>query len=86
LQENQGKTAAMMIYPFPSPSAPHIAFIKDKPRNSGLTSLRFVGTNRFVCADFNEKMMYLVEMTDAGLKLIAATPTAIQNGTPALYS
>ena len=72
----------MKICPFPSPSAPHIAFIKDKPRNSGLTSLRFIGPNRLVCADFNEKKMYLVEMGESGLKLIAAVPTIIKDGTP----
>ena len=73
---------AIRVFRFPSASAPHIAYIKDRPRNSGLTSLRFVGPNRFVCCDFNEKMMYLVELVGSTMKRIAAIPTVIQDGTP----
>lgn len=72
----------MKAFQFPSPSPPHIAYIKDRPRNSGLTSLRFVGDDKFVCCDFNEKKMYLVQFADAKLRIIATTPTIIQNGTP----
>src|SRR5947207_6478337 len=74
--------SAMRTYPFPSPSPPHVAYIQDRPRNSGLTSLRFVGRDRIVCCDFNEKMMYLAELTDSGPKIIASLPTIIQDGTP----
>jgi hypothetical protein len=70
------------IFRIPSPSPPHIAYIKDRPRNSGLTSLRFVGADRFVCCDFNEKRMYLLELGASRLKLIATIPTVIQDGTP----
>jgi len=72
----------MRTYPFPYPADPRMVYIKDRPRNSGLTSLRFVGPNRIVCCDFNAKMMYLAELTDSGTKIIASVPTIIQDGTP----
>jgi len=78
----QDRRQDVRVYRFPSRSRPHIAFIKDRPRNSGLTSLRFVGANRFVCCDFNEKLMYLAELDGTALRIIAQTPTIIQDGTP----
>ncbi|MGH8121648.1 MAG: hypothetical protein ACREPT_02640 [Rudaea sp.] len=73
--------AAIRVFRFPAPSPPHIAYIKDRPRNSGLTSLRFVGPERIVCCDFNEKMMYLIELAGSGMKLVDAIPTVIHDGT-----
>lgn len=67
---------------FPTPSPPHVAYIKDRPRNSGLTSLRYVGGNRFVCCDFNEKTMYLAQYDGAKVEIVATTPTVILDGTP----
>jgi len=70
------------IFRIPSPSPPHVAFIKDRPRNSGLTSLRFVGPDRIACCDFNEKRMYLLEFGAARIRLVTALPTVIRDGTP----
>lgn len=72
----------MRIHRFPSSSPPHIAYIKDRPRNSGLTSLRFIGGNRFVCCDFNEKRIYLAEFSGSQMKILASAPTVIEDGTP----
>jgi hypothetical protein len=72
----------MKSYQFPLPAKPHVVYVKDRARNSGLTSLRFFGDNRIVCCDFNGKIMYLVELTDSVPKIIAYTPTVIQDGTP----
>ena len=67
---------------FPTPSPPHIAYIKDRPRNSGLTSLRFTTGNRFVCCDFNEKTMYLAQYDGVKVDIVATTRTVIADGTP----
>lgn len=69
-------------YRFATRSAPHLCYIKDRPRNSGLTSLRFVADDRFVCCDYNEKTMRLVELAGTRLRVIASIPTIIQDGTP----
>ncbi|MGH8041254.1 MAG: hypothetical protein ACREPN_04320, partial [Rudaea sp.] len=73
--------AAIRVFRFPTPSAPHIAYVKDRPRNSGLTSLRFVGPERIVCCDFNERRMYLVELAGSAIKVVDSIPTIIQDGT-----
>lgn len=78
----QHNATALRTFRFSTPSTPHIAYVKDRARNSGLTSLRFVGSNRFVCCDFNEKMMYLVELAGSGIRIIDAIPSVIQDGTP----
>ncbi|HEX6834719.1 MAG TPA: hypothetical protein VF132_14365, partial [Rudaea sp.] len=70
------------IHRFPLPAVPHLAYVKDRRRNSGLTSLRFVGGERFVCCDFNDKRMYMAEMAGAQVRIVAAIPTVIQDGTP----
>ncbi|MEP6938223.1 MAG: hypothetical protein ABI846_00545 [Rudaea sp.] len=70
------------VYKFPTPAPEHIAWIKDKPRNSGLTSLRFIGGERFVCCDFNEKRMYLAEFAGSGVRILDETRTLIADGTP----
>lgn len=67
---------------FPMPSPPHMVFAKDRQRNSGLTSLRFVGGSRFVCCDFNEKTMYLAQYDGTRVEIVATTPTVIGDGTP----
>src|SRR5574337_90819 len=67
---------------FPTPSPPHIAYIKDRPRNSGLTSLRFIAGNRFVCCDFNEKTMYLAQYDGVKVEIVATARTVVADGTP----
>lgn len=71
----------MRTHRIPSASAPHIVYVKDRPRNSGLTSLRFVAPNRLVCCDFNEKQMYLLELGAVGIQFIATIPTKVGDGT-----
>ena len=70
------------VYNFPTPAPAHIAWIKDRPRNSGLTSVRFIGGERFVCCDFNEKRMYLAEFAGSGVRILDETRTVIADGTP----
>ena len=79
MQKNSTTTAR--VFRIPTSSPPHIAFIKDRPRNSGLTSLRFIGADRLVCCDFNEKRMYLLELGASQMRLIKTIPTVIQDGT-----
>lgn len=78
---NDGKSA-VRVFKFPTPAPPHIAWIMDRPRNSGLTSLRFIGGERFVCCDFNEKRMYLAEFAGSGVRILDETRTVIADGTP----
>jgi hypothetical protein len=75
-------TTEVRIFRFPTPAPPHIAWIKDRPRNSGLTSLRFVGGDRFVCCDFNEKRIYLAEFAGSGVRIVDETRTIVADGTP----
>jgi hypothetical protein len=77
-----GKRKIMRAYRFATRSAPHLCYIKDRPRNSGLTSLRFVADDRFVCCDYNEKTMHLVELDGTRLRIIASVPTVVHDGTP----
>jgi hypothetical protein len=72
----------MKIFQFPVISPPHIAYITDRPRNSGLTSVRFVSQDKVVCCDFNEKMMYLAKLKGDGVEILDSCPTVIQDGTP----
>lgn len=72
----------MRIYRISSLSTPHVVYVKDRPRNSGLTSLRFAGPDRVVCCDYNEKTMYLLELGAAGVELLATIPTSVRDGTP----
>jgi len=78
---NDGKSA-VRVYKFPTPAPAHIAWINDRPRNSGLTSLRFIGGERFVCCDFNEKRMYLAEFAGSGVRVLDETRTVIADGSP----
>ena len=70
------------VYRFPTLVPAHIAWIMDRPRNSGLTSLRFIGAERFVCCDFNEKRMYLAEFAGSGVRILDETRTVIADGSP----
>lgn len=72
----------MRIHRIPSPSAPHMVYVKDRARNSGLTSLRFVAADRVVCCDFNEKTMHLLDVGPQHLTPVARIPTEVGDGTP----
>jgi len=58
--------------------------IKDRPRNSGLTSVRFLTDTKFVCADFNQKKIYLAELKEDGVDILSEIPTITSNGTRAM--
>ena len=70
----------MRIHRIPTTSEPHLVFVKDRPRNSGLTSLRFVSLDRLVCCDYNEKKMHLVQVGPDDLEVIATIPTSVRGG------
>lgn len=55
--------------------------IKDRPRNSGLTSVRFLSKTRFVCADFNQRKIYFVELKEDGVDILSEIPTTKKGGT-----
>ena len=73
--------SSIVIHQFPTIEEPHIATIKNKSRNSGLTSANFIGLDRVLCADFNEKRMYLASISDGNLEIISSVPTVITDGT-----
>ncbi|HEX6834718.1 MAG TPA: hypothetical protein VF132_14360 [Rudaea sp.] len=77
-----GRAHNVKGFRFATRAAPHQCYIKDRARNSGLTSLRFVADDRFVCCDYNEKTMHLVELNGTRLRIIASIPTIVQDGTP----
>lgn len=56
--------------------------IKDRPRNSGLTSVRFITETQFVCADFNQRKIYFAELKEDGVDILSEIPTTTRNGTP----
>lgn len=71
----------MHTFQFPVIEAPHLATIKNKTRNSGLTSVCFIDETRLLCADFNEKRAYLTALTDGEVEIIDTHPTVIADGT-----
>lgn len=56
--------------------------IKDRSRNSGLTSVRFLTDTKFVCADFNQCLIYLAELKEDGVEILSEIPTITKNGKP----
>ncbi|MEM7692756.1 MAG: hypothetical protein AAF194_10025 [Pseudomonadota bacterium] len=54
--------------------------MKDRTRNSGLTSVTFLGRDRFVCCDFNEKRAYFAELKRGELRVIDSHPTVVSGG------
>ena len=56
--------------------------IKDRPRNSGLTSVRFLTNTQFVCADFNQRRIYFAELKEDGVDILSEIPTTTKDGTP----
>lgn len=72
---------AMQVHQFPIVESPHLATIKDKTRCSGLTSVAFIDDHTLVCADFNEKRVYLASIKNGELQIIDTHPTLITDGT-----
>ncbi len=73
---------AISTYQFPITKEPHLATVRDKVRNSGLTSVRFIDEDNLVCCDFNEKMTYLARVAGGELTILDSHPTTIADGTP----
>lgn len=63
------------VHKFPLIEEPHLVTIKDKTRNSGLTSVCFVDQDRVLCADFNDKRVYLASIRDGALEILDTHPT-----------
>lgn len=72
---------AVEIHKFPIVEEPHLVTVKDKTRNSGLTSVNFVDADRVLCADFNDKRVYLASIGNGSLRILDAHPTMIEDGT-----
>ena len=71
-----------IVLPFPQTQEPHFATVRDKTRNSGLTSVCFFEHVKVICADFNEKAAYLASVRDGDLDILDQVPTQIADGTP----
>lgn len=70
----------MQILQFPRLHQPYFATIRDRPRISGLTSVRWINRDRVVCCDFNERTAYLLARDKNGFKMIHVTPTVVASG------
>lgn len=70
----------LVSYAFP-PTADHQVYVSDRARHSGLTSLRFVGPDRFVACDFNARCMYLVAFRGDSFEILDRVPTPLADGT-----
>lgn len=73
--------AVSIAFEFPTTKEPHYATVKNKTRNSGLTSVCFADDHRLVAADFNEQMLYLVNINGDKIDFVASHPTQISDGT-----
>jgi len=74
----------MRTFTFPSFRQPYVATIRDRPRVSGLTSVRFYRDNYLVLCDFNERATYLMRMTDyGGLELVDYSTTVVRGNVAA---
>lgn len=70
----------MIKLQFPSLAKPYYVTIRDRPRVSGLTSVRWISNDRMVCCDFNERAIYLVDRQENGFKFVDVKPTVSANG------
>jgi len=70
-------------YAFPQVEQPHLVTIRDKTRNSGLTSVCFVDEKTLLACDFNDKTMYLVGLDGDELQIRQSLPTQVSSGEPA---
>ncbi|MEN9316989.1 MAG: hypothetical protein RIS35_3382 [Pseudomonadota bacterium] len=68
---------------FPQLNQPYFVTIRDRARNSGLTSVRWIDRARLLCCDFNEKTAYLVGRKGSSFQMIHVLPTTLANGQPA---
>ena len=74
-------TGAISKVQFPVSKSPYMVTIRDKSRNSGLTSIRFLDQHHLVCCDFNARTIYLVRFDmKNGWKIIHQHPTIIHTG------
>lgn len=67
---------------FPSIAKPYYVTIRDRPRVSGLTSVRWISNDRLVCCDFNERAIYLVDRCENGFRFVDVKPTVGASGQP----
>lgn len=72
----------LLEHKFPITKPIHWTTVREKPRNSGLTSVRFISNNKLVCCDFNENKLYLAELKGNELQVIFQTSTVIEDLTP----
>lgn len=70
------------VYAFPAPASPHWATVKDRVRNSGLTSVRFVSDTTLVAADFACKACYFVRLDGNEMVILDRHDTVIADGSP----
>ncbi|MCF2948183.1 hypothetical protein L0668_08705 [Paraglaciecola aquimarina] len=70
------------VFQFPLPKNIHYATVKDRPRNSGLTSVGFINSTHVICCDFNEKTSYYSEIIGEKLNILDSHPTITSDGMP----
>lgn len=70
----------MLKLGFPKLNRPYFATICDRPRISGLTSVRWLPNGGLVCCDFNERAIYLLARTPSGFRFVDVKPTVTNNG------
>ena len=69
-------------FDFPQPDEIHWATVKDRPRNSGLTSVRLIDETRVIAADFGNKRVYLARIDGDDLQILDTHSTVLADGTP----
>ena len=67
-------------FPFPQPAEQHLATVKDRLRNSGLTSVRFIDDNRLIAGDFAAKCLFLFRISPDGMSIIDRHDSVIATG------
>jgi len=68
-------------YAFPEAEEEHLATVRDRVRNSGLTSVRFVGDDSFIVGDFGAKCCYLARTRGGRLEILDRHDTQLADGT-----
>ena len=68
------------VIALPEPEEVHYATVKDRVRNSGLTSVRFVDDDTCVAADFGNKRVYLVDIADPSKPILDSHDTVVASG------
>ena len=70
------------VIALPEPGVPHLATVKDRTRNSGLTSVRFVDKNHCIAADFGNKRCYLIDLRRSDNPIVDQHSTVSGDGMP----